>query len=219
MTTYEHAMVGVTGLMSTGLHRKYDWQLVLLAGIAAISPDWDALPWLVNKDLFELGHRVWGHNIFVALLVGALIAWTDYQFEWTTKLGHSFQKRFPKMLPQKRSETTSIDPQNSPIRSGKVWMTVCLLAALSHLLADLTVSGLGGGTEELEGHWELQLLWPLTDQGWIFPLIRWGDPTPTILFALGMLALAKSPQNTPTLARLTLLSVCTYMGIHGAWFY
>jgi len=215
MTTYEHAMVGVTGLLATGLHRKYGWQLVVLAGIAAVSPDWDALPWLVNKELFELGHRVWGHNLFVALLVGGLIAWSDYRYAWTTRLGQVFQRRFPKM-------TAHSDPEDSrtqSIRSRKVWVTVCLLAALSHLCADLTVSGLGGGTEELEGHWKLQLLWPFSTQGWIFPLVRWGDPMPTILFAIGMLALAKWPQHSQFLAGLSLLSVCLYMGIHGICFY
>jgi len=215
MTTYEHAMVGVTGLMATGLHRKYGWQLVLLAGIAAISPDWDALPWLVNKELFELGHRVWGHNIFVALLVGGLIAWTDYQFDWTTRLGNAFKNRFSRMLPT--SSESSIT-EDSPC-SITVLLNVCILAAISHLLADLVVSGLGGGTEELEGHWELQLLWPITDQGWIFPLVRWGDPMPTILFAIGMLALAKWPQRNQFLAGLSLLSVCIYLGVHGALFY
>jgi len=43
MTTYEHAMLGITGALAAGLHRRYGWQIVAMAGVTAVLPDWDGL--------------------------------------------------------------------------------------------------------------------------------------------------------------------------------
>jgi hypothetical protein len=48
MTTFEHAMLGINGVLASGIHRRFGWQIVALAGIAAVAPDWDGIPMLVN---------------------------------------------------------------------------------------------------------------------------------------------------------------------------
>ncbi len=149
MTTYEHAMVGITGFMATGLQRKYGWQMVLIAGIAAMSPDWDALPYVIDHDMFERGHRVWGHNVLISLLVGIAIALSEYYFNWTTKLGRTFQRLFPQMMPPEHL----IPKSDQATRSLFVLMAVCVVAACSHLFADLVVSGLGADHHGDEKHW------------------------------------------------------------------
>jgi len=78
MTTIEHAMLGINGALSVGLHRRWGWQIVALAGVAATSPDWDGIFLLSNSVFLTEGHRVWGHNILVCVLVGLLLGGGDY---------------------------------------------------------------------------------------------------------------------------------------------
>jgi len=203
MTTYEHAMVGVTAAAAAGLHLRYGWRIVAVAALAAISPDWDALTIFGSLALFDQGHRVWGHNVFVAPLVGALIGELDYRFDVTGRAGRGLG-RYIKAGSRKQpiGEDASV-----PIQSSRAaWLIVAALAALSHLPADLVVSG----TATLSD-WELQLLWPFSKQGWVYPLVRWGDPGMSILFALGMLAMAQWPARVRGTAAMTLALVIAYI--------
>ena len=43
MTTFEHAMVGVNGALAAGLTRRCGWKVASMAGLVAVSPDWDGL--------------------------------------------------------------------------------------------------------------------------------------------------------------------------------
>ena len=43
MTTLEHAMLGINGVLATGLQRRFGWQLVAMAGGVSVAPDWDGL--------------------------------------------------------------------------------------------------------------------------------------------------------------------------------
>ena len=85
MTTYEHVMLGVNGALATGLHHRYHWKIVALAGIAAALPDWDGLTWFISNEAFGQGHRVWGHNILACLMIGVLFGLLDYRFDLVTR--------------------------------------------------------------------------------------------------------------------------------------
>ncbi len=201
MTTFEHAMVGITGSVAAGLHRRYGWRLVAVAGLAAICPDWDALTLLGGVGLFDRGHRVWGHNVFAAGLLGALIGALDYRLNLTGRAG-LWLGRYIKV--SAKPQPASPDPPPAPRQV--TWIVVGALAAFSHLAADLVVSG----TETL-GDWELKLLWPFSDRGWVFPLMRWGDPTVSIIFSAGMLTMALRPAQARPVAAATLALVVVYL--------
>ena len=66
MTTFEHALLAINGVLATGLQRRYGWQLAGVAAVAAISPDWDGLTIAFSLAAFAAGHRVWGHNLGAA---------------------------------------------------------------------------------------------------------------------------------------------------------
>lgn len=89
-----------------------------------------------------------------------------------------------------------------------VWIAVGVAAALSHLAADLVVSG----TDTL-ADWELKLLWPFSDSGWVFPLVRWGDPSISIVFSAGMLTMAVRPARARPVAAATLALVVVYLAL------
>ncbi|MGD9128399.1 MAG: hypothetical protein PVH19_13570 [Planctomycetia bacterium] len=61
MTTIEHAMLGIDGVLAVGLNRRWGWSLCAMAGVVAIVPDWDGLTLLGSASLFDAAHRVWGH--------------------------------------------------------------------------------------------------------------------------------------------------------------
>ena len=85
MTVYEHAMIGINGTLAMGLHRQHGWQIVALAGMAAVLPDLDGLTILLGPSLYADGHRLWGHNLLVAGLVAAVVSVVAYQTDTPTK--------------------------------------------------------------------------------------------------------------------------------------
>lgn len=96
-----------------------------------------------------------------------------------------------------------------------VWILVAIVATLSHLPADIVVSGTGedaivSGTQGLPD-WEVKLLWPFSDRGWVFPLIHWGNPGVTIVFAVSMFAMAYWKPRVQAIASATLLAVAAYL--------
>lgn len=208
MTTFEHALVGIDGALALGLHRRYGWQIVALAGAVAVSPDWDVLPIAFSTQMFVDAHRVWGHNFLVTMSVAVLIAIIDYRFDVATRVARLFRRG---------SESSDENPklslaprQQRTMRGFAVWIAVAVAAAMSHLVADLIVSG----TRSLPD-WELQLLWPFSKRGWVFPMLRWGDPGVTLLFVAGMFAMLRWPQRTQGLAQLTMLLVIGYILVRG----
>ena len=63
--------------------------------------------------------------------------------------------------------------------------------------------------------WELPLLWPFSRQGFVFPLVPWGDAGATLIFAGGMFAMVRWPQRLQTVAVTTLLLVVIYVVVRG----
>lgn len=204
MTTFEHAMVGINGAIAAGLHRRFTWRVVALAGVAAISPDWDGLTILGGMELFDRAHRAWGHSIFTCVLLGCVLAGLDFRFDlvgqgerllcWTLR------------TPSKALATR-------PIRSlGRltIWLTVAVVATMSHLAADLVYSG----TAELSD-WHLQLLWPFSSQGFVFPMVHWGDVSVTLIFVVSMFAMVRRREWIQPIALITLTLVVVYIVIRG----
>jgi membrane-bound metal-dependent hydrolase YbcI (DUF457 family) len=194
-------MLGVTGCAAFGLERKYGWQILAMAAVAAVSPDWDGLTLLFGPQLFDTAHRVWGHNVVVCAIVGALIAAVDYRYDVSTRFGRWFVTTLRVQPPpefQVRSQFT--------VRDLCVWVAVGVVAAGSHLIADMVVSGSATLTD-----WKVQLLWPFSQEGWVYPMIPWGDVGATIVFVIGMFAMLRWKSRSRETAWLTLAGVLAYL--------
>lgn len=201
-------MLGINGALAAGLSRRFGWQVVAMTGMAAVSPDWDGLTILFSPTAFADGHRVWGHNLLACVLVGAMIGTLDYQFDLATRAGRLLTrllrlKTTPAELPSR--------VQRSALGQG-VWILVAVAAAFSHLAADLLVSG----TDTLPD-WELKLLWPFSDQGWVYPMVSWGDVGIALIFIVGMFAMLKWRGRIQPLAAATLAAVAAYIAIRGTF--
>lgn len=207
MTPYEHAMVGITGVLATGLNRRYGWPIAGLAAVAAVSPDWDGLALVAGSAAFAARHRVWGHNVLVCVLSGLLLGVVDYRFDMVGCCGRYLTRKL-------RLSRSGGEPRLREARSlgGWVaWISVAILAALSHLLADLLFSG----SATLPA-WELQPWWPLSRAGYAFPWVPWGDPGVSIVFVAGMFAMWKWSRRLQPISLVTLAAVVLYVVVRGA---
>lgn len=206
MTVFEHALVGVDGAIAAGLHRRYGWQIVALAGCAAALPDWDGLTILCGAWLYAEGHRVWGHNLLVAALLAALFAAVAFRFDILTRIQQWFARRWPAFAAK------GAGPARARSLGGlAVWVLVGIAAAYSHLLADLVFSH-GAGLPE----WGLPLVWPFAQATWAWPLAPWGDAGTTVVLATGMFAMLRWPGRVQPLAAGTLLAAAGYIALRGA---
>lgn len=205
MTSIEHAMLGINGALSAGMHRRWGWQIVALAGLAATSPDWDGVFILSQSVFLTEGHRVWGHNILACVLAGIFLGVIDYYFDLATRCGRAFTRLLRLTVPRETLVT-----RDRFLPSGvAVWILVAIVAMLSHLPADVVVSG----TEELPD-WEVKLLWPFSEHGCVFPLIHWGNPGITIVFLVGMFAMARWKSHVQAIASATLVLVVAYLSVY-----
>lgn len=206
MTTFEHALLGVNGALAAGLHQRYGWQMVAMAGLAAVSPDWDGLTIVLGPTVFAEGHRVWGHNLLACVLVGILIGILDYQLDLVTRGGRVLTKCL-----RLRVQTELTVRTERSARHQIVWIFVAVVAALSQLPADMLVSG----TDTLPD-WEVKLLWPFSDRGWVCPMVPWGDVGISLVFVAGMFATIKWPSRTRIIAGITLGCVAAYIVLRGS---
>ncbi|TWU50856.1 hypothetical protein Poly51_41490 [Rubripirellula tenax] len=209
MTTFEHALLGMNGLLATGLHRRFGWKLAVLAAVAAIAPDWDGVPMLFDMSRFEVGHRVWGHNLLTCCFLGLGLASIDYRFDLIGRAAKSMTRWRPL-----RELAPSVDVRHSFSRpTWLVWVLVATVAALSQIPADAVVSGAEGLSD-----WALKPLWPFSNFTWIYPMIPWGNVGVTIIFAITMIAQVKQPAHVQSIAITALVSVVAYLCIWSAWF-
>ena len=202
-------MLGINGVLAAGWHRSGGWQLAAVAGVAAVSPDWDGVPIVFSVQVFDAIHRVWGHNVFACVLLGLAIGVADYRLDIVTRAA-----RFVCSLLRLTVRPSDLAMRTEFSTSGiRTWIVVSVLAALSQLTADLVVSG----TATLND-WELKLLWPVSDRGWVFPLVPWGDIGVTIVFVGGMFAMLRWRARVQWIACMTLLSVVSYILVRGFLF-
>jgi len=232
MTTYEHAMLGINGALATGLHRRHGWKIVALASAAAIAPDWDGLPMLIDMAAYESGHRVWGHNLLACLILAVLLGTLDYRFDISGRLARRLVRFGPfrelePFVDVRRVGVRSVElpdaPSDSKSSTSKtsnsttewawiVWIVVPFVAAISQIPADAVVSG-GKGLSD----WPLQPLWPFSDVQFVYPMVPWGNVGVTIIFAIGMLAMVRWKNRVQSISVATLCLVATYIFAWGVW--
>ena len=220
MTTFEHAMLGVNGALAFGLHRKYGWRVVALAGMAAVAPDWYGIPMLFDMQRFESGHRVWGHNLLSCTLMGILLAATDLRLN----VAGWIVRQFAKLAPSNQKPSNEKPPEDSAAADGAnedqiiefrlptptfIWISVAIFGALSQIPADIVVSGGKGLTD-----WALRPFWPFATTEFVYPLIPWGNIGVTLIFSFAMIAHASRPRLVQPIAILALVLM---MGFLASW--
>ncbi len=137
MTSYEHALLGATGALAAGVHRRYGWPIVAMAAVTAVLPDWDGLSIVLGGDVLDRVHRVAGHNLPVCILLGAAFAAADYRWAMILRVKR-WIGRWIRMfaiednLPRRSAFNT---------RDLGVWISVGVLASLSQLAAGLVYAG------------------------------------------------------------------------------
>lgn len=202
MTIYEHAMVGVNGALALGLGRRYGWEIVVWAGVAAVLPDCDGLTILLGPQCYAEGHRLWMHNLLVTGLAAAVFSAIVYQTGTISRIGGWFARhlKMPDPLP----------PTERRAANCGLWILVGIAAAYSHLLADVAFS-IGRDMPI----WGVPLLWPFHAKNYACPLIRWGDIGATVLFAASMFAMLRWPARTQSIAAASLFTVALYVVLRG----
>lgn len=201
MTTFEHAMLGTTGALAAGLHRR-SWQIVAMAGVAAVIPDWDGLSILFGAAAFDHIHRAIGHSLLVATGVAIVGALAEYHLRLIARLAALFDRRIDGL------PAAVTDPHKTlAVREGAlVWGLTAVLATWSHLGTDLVFSGHARLSD-----WGLKLFWPFSSKTYVFPAVRWGDVFPTLILVLGMFAMLRWRIHVQGLAALTLLALVGYI--------
>jgi membrane-bound metal-dependent hydrolase YbcI (DUF457 family) len=210
MTFYEHAMMGATLALAAGAQRQQGWGLVATAAVAAALPDWDGVSLLLGGESFAKIHRTWGHNLLAASLAGAACGILGYLCHLSSRVrrdARALLERLQASKPQAVSEPV-------PFSAGAlgVWFLVGMLAALSHLPADLIYGGSPG-----EPDWPVKLLWPFSSREWAWPILAWGDLVPAALFVVEMFALYRWPARARLAAGLTVLALAVYLIVRAAW--
>lgn len=205
MTTPEHTLVGVNGAIALGLDRRLGWAAVVFAAVASNAPDLDGLPMLLDMQRFESAHRVWGHNVFAIALTSLLLAGSQARWGWVERLS----ARVARWLPIDGGRLAAAGGAGS---RGMFWwlLGVSALVQLVHLVCDAVVSGGEGLTD-----WPVQPFWPVSDRGFVLPLVPWGDVGPTVVLMLGAIGLAKFPEHRRQLSIATLAGLGLYLLARG----
>jgi len=206
MTTYEHAMLGITGTLAAGLDRRYQWRIVALAAVASVLPDWDSLSLLAGAEAFDRIHRTLGHNLPVCVLVGVVFGVLDHRFG----LLPCAARLLGKLFPVRDLQLTRPEAENRNLGDLAVWITVAVLASLAHLGGDLVFSG-----HPVLPEWGIRLFWPLSDRFFAYPMVPWGDPGVTIVFVAAMFAMLRWRQHRQAIAAATLLLAGGYVAARG----
>lgn len=201
MTVFEHALTGVDGALVLGLHRRHGWPIVAWAGLAATLPDWDGLTLVLGPRWYAESHRVWGHNLLVATLLSALLAWLVVHFDILGRTGRYLGQRFPILAAGEPAP-----PPTPGFRRTRRWILVGILATLSHLVADVLFSG-----HPTYGTWGVPLCWPFRSDLFAWPTVPWGDLGATLILAAGMFLMVWRPTRVQSIAGGTLAVLGTYM--------
>lgn len=200
MTTPEHTLVGVHFAIATGLFHRYGIRSLVLAGLVSNLPDLDGLPMLINMARFESGHRVWGHNFAVIGLTSIILTVLQSRLDFLSAIAASINRRFSNIT-QPAAET--VRPFSA------VSVLVCSVCCQTlHLPCDMVVSG-GHGLS----HWLVQPWWPLSSTGYVYPMIPWGDPGPTVILMIGIIAAVRFLSRCKTVSIMSLLILVLYLTV------
>jgi membrane-bound metal-dependent hydrolase YbcI (DUF457 family) len=206
MTIYEHAMLSINGALALGLQKRYDWQIVALAGVLAVVPDWDGVSILFNVQSYAQGHRIWGHNFFVAGLMAVVVSVFCYRFDLFARIHRWLAVHWSAFT----VNNDRMDARESDRGPLVVWVIVGMAAAYSHLLADMLFS-VGKNLPV----WGVPLFWPFSGKEYSYPMVAWGDVGPTIIFAASMFFMLRWPKWTSKIAFASLILVISYSYVAG----
>jgi hypothetical protein len=192
MVHYDHGMLGATLALAVGAQRRHGWPIVVLAALAGMFPDWDAMSKHISPETYRLGHRVWGHNVFAVSLAGLALGIMGYLIH--------------------RSSTRQ--PAESD-RAGDMgyWIMLALLIMLTHPLMDLLYCGLDRGAD-----WPVALFWPLVSDRFGQPWIPWHDWGATGILVAGLLLIGLLPRYSQRWACISVGMLTVYVGARGAFF-
>jgi hypothetical protein len=207
MTTFEHAMLGATGAMAAGLHRR-GWEIVAVATVAAVLPDWDGLSLLFGASAYDRFHRVLGHSVFTATLIALGATLAEYHFRLLPRC-RTLLARYVQGIPE---QVPHPEEGSSSPKELRLWLIVAVLATASHLVADILFSG-----HATLSDWGLKVFWPFSDHEYAFPVVRWGDPLPTVILVAGMFAMLRWRTRVQGLAALTLAALVGYIAIRASF--
>jgi membrane-bound metal-dependent hydrolase YbcI (DUF457 family) len=226
MTIYEHTMLGINGALATGLHRRYGWQIVALAGLASLLPDADGLTLFLGLRCYLEGHRIWTHNLLVAGIAAAIVSAVVYEADLFTRIQKWLMKRLgeekgaPSPLPGRPEDghpACTVVAQREPALVSQpapklwLWLAIGILAAYGHLLIDVFYSG-GRGLPV----WGVPLFWPFSEARYAYPLVTWGDVGGTLIFIASMFAMLRWRAWIQSIAAASLLALAAYMILRGA---
>jgi membrane-bound metal-dependent hydrolase YbcI (DUF457 family) len=203
MTVFEHGMVGASLALAAGWGTRDGWRVVAVAAAASALPDWDGLAIALGPSAYASGHRTWGHNVFVAALLGGLVGYSEYRFGCFNGLCRRLRTRYPALLP-----VTAESPGPAARGRAAVWVAAGLLASLSHLPIDVVYSGHGD-----DSPWPVRLLWPVSTRGWALSIVPWGDIAATLVFVGEMFALYRWPTHARFIAGTALVVVAGYVAV------
>jgi membrane-bound metal-dependent hydrolase YbcI (DUF457 family) len=207
MTIYEHTMFGVNGALAAGLHRRYGWQIVALAGLASLVPDADGLTLLIGPRYYAEGHRIWTHNLLVAGITAAILAAVAYESDFFSKIYQWLKKRLEK---KPNDEQGKIPPDKKRMSTLLAWMAVGILSTYAHLLMDVFFSG----GRDLPV-WGVPVFWPFSHTAYAYSMVPWGDVGATLIFIVSMFAMLHWKKRVQSIAAVSLLAVAAYIILRG----
>ncbi len=203
MTFFEHAMLGGTLTLAAGLHRRHGWRIAVMAGVAAMLPDWDGLTLVLGGAAYDRSHRIWGHNLLVAAAIGGLWGVVECKGDFAGRARRRLDRLAPSLALIHADSSAGGAPKSSSI---VIWLLTGIIASLSHLAVDLLYA-----SHPRMQSWPLQLLWPFSARQFAFPVIHWGDVGATIVFVIEMFALYRWPTRAQPIAWLALVAGGTYL--------
>ena len=206
MTTLEHAFVGADLVLASGFHRRFGWQLAAAGGVAAVLPDWDGVTICWSVPLFDTAHRCWGHGLLPCILVAVFFAAIDYRFDVMSRFARFFVKRLNVQVAMEPLETR----RHFTWIEFFAWVVFAILASLSHLVADIVVSG----TATLSD-WDVKVFWPFSEIGVVYPMVPWGDVGNMAILLIGMFTMLRWKNRIQSIAAITLFSVIGYTAVRG----
>lgn len=182
MHYYDHGLLGATLAVGAGAPRRLGPGSVLLAALVGMAPDWDALTSHVSRETYESVHRVWGHNLFAVIILGAALGALAWWVQRSVERGQTALAR--------------------PTTALVIWIVLGVLIMLSHPLMDVLYCG-GFGSRT----WPVQLFWPFTSAGYALPCVPWLDRATTLILALGLLGAVVARRHAQAIACMTLVAL------------
>ncbi len=195
MVYYDHAMLGATLAVAVGAQRRKGWPIVILAALAGMFPDWDALSSHISPQSYRVGHRVWGHNLFAVTLAGIVLGLLGY---W---------------ISQSCTKSTDLDSTNGERQAGEAgfWIVLCVLIMWSHPLLDFLYCGWDRNVD-----WPVRLLWPIVPEGYGRPWMPWNDWGASAILLAGLFTTILVRRHRQLSACVFLALLVSYVAIRGA---